>query len=832
MEITARIPTDESRQFQQDQRAQKAHVAKAAREFKKLLKLLQPYADNAKTEFPGRDKQSRSRRARAFVKAVKALPLLTDYLDAYIGSESQHPKAYSWRSAVVYQARDVLTLGKSIRDALVEVDKQSFKGFQAISMAESQAPLREAIPSEFHDFLPDNIVIEVDESGTIERITDRFENEHLTLGKKIDKMHSLVRDYNKVAKQVKRDLKSGDEIIKLSALITAIIMETGIRPGKEGNAAFKTVDGEKVEIETFGAITLGPSHVKFVRNNFAEIEFVGKKGGHNTATLSDAQIIKLLKAQTTKAKGGKYIFVTSKGQKVVYSDLQRYFRERFKGVSPTDFRKLRATDAVLTALRGEQTELYKKIQGFKETAKTDLKSRVVGAIVETLNKAIDVAQAALSHDSATTTRKSYINPEIILRFLSTGQVEDSLEKAILQGKPTLSFDPEVFATRAMGKVGSSMPKSGTSLQDILDELEDELDEVGIKSSSNRVAARYTRNLLTQKIADHHKESRAWSSQGQLDEYLKTLKPENRDEARKNHTVEKGDGKSKGGDKEPTAEQLKAAGIPEGVKPSKSVKEMVQSDKGKDMLVAVTDKKTQKSFAAKIKKHANPKEILKKLKNSTIREVRNVAQNTPTILMDCIKEGRKPSDKKQKWPKGCDEPGSKTKCSVGESSEKEVLYGSAVYAGGISVAMAFAPVVGTSGVAWAGAKAFLNSLTLHIGLGAYSSAADMKLLHAEVGQDAATIAGGSMADAVGTYGSGALGGMGSFFESVFNVGKSMLASEDFEELLQDQEMIRLANEGEADKVYGRFVKQVTDFAVAKFEKGLSDAEIKSILEHGG
>lgn len=827
MEITARIPTDESRQYQQDQRAQKAHVAKAAREFKKLLKLLQPYADNAKAEFPARDKQSRSRRARAFVKAVKALPLMTDYLDAYIGSESQHPKAYSWRSAVIYQARDVLTQGKSIRDALVEVDKQSFKGFQAITMAESQAPLREAIPSEFRDFLPDNIVVEVDKSGTIERITDRFENEHLTLGKKIDKMHSLVRDYNKIAKQVKRDLKSGDEIIKLSALITAIIMETGIRPGKEGNAAFKTVDGEKVEIETFGAITLGPSHVKFVRDNFAEIEFVGKKGGHNTATLSDAQIIKLLKAQTTKAKGGKYIFVTSKGQKVVYSDLQRYFRERFKGVSPTDFRKLRATDAVLTALRAEQTELYKKIQGFKETAKTDLKSRVVGAIVETLNKAIDVAQAALSHDSATTTRKAYINPEIILRFLSTGQVEDSLEKAILQGKPTLSFDPEVFATRAMGKVGSSMPKSGTSLQDILDELEDELDEVGIKTSSSRVAARYTRNLLTQKIADQHRNAGTFTEQE-----WKTHQEKYPGAVKSDHTITKGDGGKSESKGEPTAEQLKAAGIPEGVKPSKSVKELAQSDKGKDMLAAVTDKKIQKSFAAKIKEHANPKKILKKLRDSTIREVRNVVTNTPQILMDCIKEGRKPSKDAQKWPKGCDEPGSKTKCSVGESSEEDILYGSAVYAGGIAVATALTPVVGAAGVAMVGAKAFLNSLTLHIGIGAYSSAVDMKLLHAEVGQDAATVAGGSMAESVAQFGTGTIDGLGTLFESAVNLGKSLMASEDFEELLQDQEMIRLANEGDGDKVYGRFVKHVTDYAVAKFEKGLSDEEIKSILEHGG
>ncbi len=829
MSRTARIPTPESRKYRQDQRSQKAHVVEAGREFKKLLKLLQPYADNAKTEYPGRDKQSRSRRARAFVKTVKGLPLLAEYLDTYVGSEAQHPKAYSWRGSVLYQARDVLTQGKSIRDALVEVNKATFKGFQAIEMAGDQAPLREAIPTELRDFLPDNIVVEVDESGNIERITDRFENEFETLGVKIDKMHGLVRDYNKIAKQVKKDLKSGDEVIKLSALITAIIMETGIRPGKEGNKATIRVNGELVEVETFGAVTLGPTHVRFVRDNFVELEFLGKKGGRNFATLSDGEIVKLLKAYTDKAKGAKHVFVTGKGQRVTYTDLERYFRERFKDLSPTDFRKLKATEAVMGALREEQTALYQRIQGFKETTKVDLKARIVEAVVETLNRAIDVAQAALSHDKATTTRKSYINPEIVFGFLSTGQVEDSLEKAILQGKPTLSFDPEAFANRAMGKVGSSMPKAGTSLQDILDALEDELEDAGIKTSTQRVVSKSVRNHLAQKVAERHlKRAKAWTSQGQLDEYLKTLKPENRDEARKHHTVEEGPAKIH----EPTDEQLKAAGVPKGVKPSPSVKELTQSETGKDMLAAVTDEKTQKSFAAKIKEHANPKNIIKKLADSTVREVRNVAVNTPTILMDCIKEGRAPSKEKQKWPKGCDAEGSATKCSEGEASERDILYGSAVYGAGIAVATALTPVVGPAGVAMVGAKAFLNSLTLHIGIGAYSAAVDMNLLHAEVAQDTATVAGGSMAEAVGTYGTGTIDGLGSLFESVVNVGKALVASEDIEAILQDAEMIRLASEGDSGKVHERFIGHVVKYAHAKFDEGLSQAEIKSILEHEG
>ena len=474
---------DDSKQWKRDQRARDKHVLAAGRAFKKLLKDLESYAETAKEEHPGRDKAARSRRARAFVKAVKNDPALLKYLDTYVGTDRQHPKAYSWRNAVVYQARDVLTQGKKLREAIPEVGKQAFKGFQAIEMATAQAPLQKALPEELRNFLPNNIIVEVDENGGIERITDRFENENLSLGKKIQKMHRLVRDYNKIAKRVKRDLKSGDEITKLSALITAIIMETGIRPGKAGNAAVKTVDGEKVEVETFGAITLGPSHVKFVRDNFAEIEFVGKKGGVNTAKLSDADIIKLLRAQTEKAKGSKFIFVTDDGQQVTYADIQKYFRDRFKGVAPTDFRKLRATDAVLSALRKEQENLYERIREFSNVAKKDLRSRVVEAIVETLERAFSAAQTALSHDSANTTRGAYINPEVVLKFLSTARADDDLESAILKGKKILSFDPETFVAQALAQAPTRSARAthrlGSTLSDLLESLEDELKDAGI-----------------------------------------------------------------------------------------------------------------------------------------------------------------------------------------------------------------------------------------------------------------------------------------------------------------------------------------------------------------
>jgi hypothetical protein len=442
-------------------------------------------------EFPGKDKESLARRGRAFVKSVKTESRLDEFLDKWIGREDQGDKVYSWRNAVVYAIRDHLIYRESLADTVAKIGEQAFKGFQAIAMSEAQAPLREIVPAEIREFLPTNIVVEVDPSGEIQAITDRFENEHFTLGKKIERMHALVRQYNVIAKRVKADLRSSDELTRLAALITAIIMETGIRPGKEGNAAFKTVNGEKVEVETFGAITLGPGHVKFIRDNFAQLEFVGKKGSVNTAQLADGDILRVLNeyVQRAMSSGSKYIFVTKAGVPFDYTDLQRYFREHFDGLAPTDFRKLKATEEMLGAIRAEQEDLYKRIRAFSNDKKIDLRARVTEEIVKTLDAAISKAQTALSHDTAATTRQAYINPEIIFRFLATGAVDANLSAAILDNDPVLAFDPQTFLNRALGKAAAF--RYGT-LRNLLIELSDELSDGVEAPSPVRVALRLIR----------------------------------------------------------------------------------------------------------------------------------------------------------------------------------------------------------------------------------------------------------------------------------------------------------------------------------------------------
>jgi len=485
---TKRKPNSESRRYQKDVKGREKHVKKAQVAFKQLLRVLKPIAIETKTSIPGRGPKVIASRARLFNKLVVSNTQLQEYLDTYIGTVSADPQAKVWRKSVINQAKNVLIKGDNVGDVIDTVGTQAESGFQAMELAISQAPLRETLPSELRDFLPKNIVVMVDEVGRISNITDRFGNEHTTLNQKVQRMRTLVGGYNAIAKRVKKDLKSSDEVIQLAALVTGIMMETGIRPGKEGSGYVKTENGEKISIETFGATTLGPSHVKFIRNNFAELEFVGKKGAVNFATLTDNTIIKVLKSFVDKTEG-KYIFVTSDGKRLNYGRVQKYLRDRFKNLSPTDFRKIRATEAVLDALREDQASLHERIKQFASLEKEALKASIVKEVVATLSKALESAQKALSHDNSSTTKGAYINPQVILRFLSTAKVEDSLEKVILSNAPLLYFDPQMFLDRALEKKASMFeieapPSTNLSLQDILDDIELDLEGFGIQAKSS------------------------------------------------------------------------------------------------------------------------------------------------------------------------------------------------------------------------------------------------------------------------------------------------------------------------------------------------------------
>jgi hypothetical protein len=255
-------------------------------------------------------------------------------------------------------------------------------------------------------------------------------------------------------------------------------METGIRPGKKGNKTIKVVDGKEVEIETFGAVTLRRSHLKFLKNGFVELRFEGKKGSINTAQIKDEHLVGVLKDYIDNGliKGSDYLFVSGDGRHYTYRDLNRYFKQNFKGFKITDFRKLKATQEVFNGLSEEREVMLKKIKEVSKKQTENLEDRVIKVIADTIQKAHDRAQVSLNHQSGKTTEKSYINPEVLLSFLSGCLKKNkTLEDCVLSGKTKLHFDPMSFI-RASKTASRSFYASGRRLDsfetliDILDNL--------------------------------------------------------------------------------------------------------------------------------------------------------------------------------------------------------------------------------------------------------------------------------------------------------------------------------------------------------------------------
>ena len=107
------------------------------------------------------------------------------------------------------------------------------ESFSVIEFSKKQNKVKSTFPPEIQAFLPKSIVIDTDRNKYITKVNDLFVNEKYNLSEKIKVQRKLIYRYNTIVKKVKKDLKSPDEITKLSALITSIIMETGIRPTQD-----------------------------------------------------------------------------------------------------------------------------------------------------------------------------------------------------------------------------------------------------------------------------------------------------------------------------------------------------------------------------------------------------------------------------------------------------------------------------------------------------------------------------------------------------------------------------------------------------------------------
>ncbi len=320
--------------------------------------------------------------------------------------------------------------------------------------------LESVIPKTFLKFLPKTLIVDVDKNKKITAIKSKFAEKLDDIGTKIERQKILLVNLTKLETKLKKDLVSPDHDTKMKAMIVSIMLDTGIRPGDEDNKV-KIKDYEVDEddgdeeideyLETYGATTLNKHHIKFVRDNFVALEFVGKKGTLNLANISDAMLVKALKDLVNKTQNNlksNYLFLDTEGEVFDQPKVTAYLRAIVPGLNLTDFRKLKSTRILLEALRQKQNMILGMVYDITQDQVEDVKGEIIEVIGDVVDQAYRESVKALSHQNMSTTIKSYINPQVLLNFLATGKVADKIEDIVLNDQK-LVFDPQVFITQAL-----------------------------------------------------------------------------------------------------------------------------------------------------------------------------------------------------------------------------------------------------------------------------------------------------------------------------------------------------------------------------------------------
>lgn len=465
---------------QQQERDKKNYVAAVGPMLQRLVgpgSKARALAEKVIEELPGRNTGSLlgTRKSR-WVKYAKQEPSIIKFAE-YIGGPNR------MYGAALYIVRDVVMGQMNLKNAKAAAMKMAGKWFVENSIQSGVEVFEEGgYEADFREFLPPNVTFEIGPTREVLRIVEVFGREKKNWETMARKLAYIAEQFNGIVREVKADMRSNDEAKRLCALMTAITIETGLRPGKVGNEAnIKDPEtGEEIGLETFGVTTMQPRHVKFIRNNFAELRFIGKKGTEQVANLSDQDILKALQdaLQSTSITGDTdMLFVTKSGQHVGYPEMQQYVRDKWGEITPTDFRKLKATRTFYDKLKARAAELRSELAKAVVAGKQMRRNQVVSKIMETLESAASDAQQALSHQDWKTTIQSYVDPRVIVNFLSQGGLDDTLDDILIRGKNVrLVFDFDAFVGRAkvakpvvLFKVESERPVNPTSL---LDEYED------------------------------------------------------------------------------------------------------------------------------------------------------------------------------------------------------------------------------------------------------------------------------------------------------------------------------------------------------------------------
>lgn len=421
-------------------------------------------------------------------KAFKSNRVFEAFLNQWLSKKYATSLARTLRKIIVDDEMD---------DKLLDGMRSAFStSFENEMLSIQREPLEQALTPEIAKYLPSRLLVEVDPDGKIEAVTDLFANDTKNVEAKVATMRILLDKYNYIVDTIKKDLSSPDLSTRLKACIMMIIIETGIRPGNVGESNLKDedgkeirVDGEPIRVETFGASALKHSHIKRIIGGAVELEFRGKASTINRARVTTPEVVEIIKELAETAELRELYLETEgfmftridpnvAGGEVVVSDssLRAYFKKIVGDkLTPTDFRKLKATQTLFDSLKKQQRTLMKRIRDFAEEETEKLSERVAEEVSETINRAVEEAQHAINHSSTGVTINQYINPLVVLNYLERGGLRGQLRNAVMRNPEHLVFDPQVFLDNAgIGSRTASLYRMAFTRSSSHDTLESQL----------------------------------------------------------------------------------------------------------------------------------------------------------------------------------------------------------------------------------------------------------------------------------------------------------------------------------------------------------------------
>lgn len=306
------------------------------------------------------------------------------------------------------------------------------------------------IPEKLLAFIPKHLGFKIDNDHHT-KLVEHFGNKKKTMLAKIEESRLVLLHRNEIMSRVAEDLKSPDEKTRMTAFIVRMGVMTGFRTGTKGNKVTHTdrETGKKTTEQTYGATTLRKKHIKAMKDGIATISFKGKKGTVNTGEIDDAEMVRHLQSFLEGKNSNDYVFTTKKRRTVKNSDVNAYVQPY--GITYTDFRKMRATREVFEKLRDDSEKLYADIAKAQDANREKTQKKVVAAIMAHLQKIFAQAQKSLSHENVQTTINSYVNPMVVMNFLSTGKVYDELEEAV-EKNDEISFNLDAIIAEAQKHV--------------------------------------------------------------------------------------------------------------------------------------------------------------------------------------------------------------------------------------------------------------------------------------------------------------------------------------------------------------------------------------------